>query len=155
MVCEGFGRHLHGVASGGYTQRTMPDGTVVRWNDGRPRRRYYECYIYRYRHNAERLEAEFFRVVDTLHADEAMLKQWVPEPSVGAGASAAIRRELSRLESDTSDAQEAKRRDRLFDLALAAKLDESDLLRQFGRVRDDFAANGSAPSPYARNLIRE
>jgi site-specific DNA recombinase len=80
MVCEGCGRHLHGVASGGYMQRKIPDGTVVHWMDGKARRRYYECYICRYRHNAVRLEAEVFSVIGSLHADEAMLKEWVAQP---------------------------------------------------------------------------
>jgi DNA invertase Pin-like site-specific DNA recombinase len=139
MVCEGCRRHLHGVASGGYMQRTMADGTIVHWMDSEARRRYYECYICRYRHNAARLEAEFFSVIGTLHADDAMLNEWVAQPRLHRSASVAMRRELARLEIETSDEQEAKRRDRVFDLALAAKLDESELRRQLERIKGDVA----------------
>ena len=44
MVCQGCGRHLHGVASGGYKAKKVPGGKSIRVHHPEKRVRYYECY---------------------------------------------------------------------------------------------------------------
>ena len=136
MSCDGCGRHVHGAATGGgFRVKTLADGTVRRYE--RKRVRYYECFICEYRVNAERLEQDFFDMTKSLHADDALLAKWVSMPRTGASTTAVTRKELIRLEHETTDEFVASRRDRVIDLALKAELDETEVRRQLQRIKDD------------------
>jgi hypothetical protein len=139
MTCEGCDRHLHGCASGGSTTRRMADGSIKRYT-GRRRQRYYECYICRYRLNADVLEATFFEKLGELDADDGVLRRWVDAPRLGSRERTAAAKELAQLQAQSSEGEEKKRRDRAFDLALDAQLGEAELRRQLQRISDEFAA---------------
>jgi len=128
----------------------MADGSRKRYPA--TRMRYYECYICRYKLNAERLEAEFFAKIGDLDADDATLRRWVDAPRIGTRERAALVKELQQLETQSSEGEEKARRDRAFDLALDARLDEAELRRQLQRITDDFAAKRERVRALRENL---
>jgi DNA invertase Pin-like site-specific DNA recombinase len=138
LVCRGCERHLHGAASGGLQRKELADGT--RREYVQKRTRYYECYVCRYRLNADVLEQRFFGDIGDLTADDALLRRWVTAPQIGSRDLAATKRELLKLETEASEEAEHRKRDRIFDLAITANVGDKEVRRQLERVRQEFAS---------------
>lgn len=136
LRCEGCGRHLHGIASGGGA-KTLADGRKSSFV--REKMRYYGCLICEYRLNAKVVENGFFERIGELRADDAQLKRWILAEPLGTRDITERRAELRKLELDLSDHQSSKLIDRVFDLARAARLTESELRRQVERVKEELS----------------
>ena len=132
MHCEGCGRHLHGRATGHSSSRYLADGTRKVYR--REPVRYYACVVCDYTVNAERLETRFFEDVGKLVADEKLLRSWMAAPSAGIEDVAALKREIKRLEAESSEEAVHARRDKLFGLAMSASVDEVEFKRQMNRL---------------------
>jgi ribosomal protein L34E len=138
MRCEGCGRRLHGCARGASSSGTLADGTRKVYR--REALRYYACVVCEYAVNAERVERAFFEHVGRLVADKALLRRWIAAPKSTPPDSMRARRSISQLEAEVSDEQVNRRRDHLFDLAIAASIDEVEFKRQVNRLAEEVSS---------------
>lgn len=118
-------------STGGVQRRVLADGTLRVY---RPKRaRYYGCYACGYRVNADALERTYFNELGTLSADDSLLASWILAARPPARDVEGMKREVLALEREVSDVAEQARRDRLFDLALSARVELSGTATPFTR----------------------
>jgi DNA invertase Pin-like site-specific DNA recombinase len=135
MRCDGCGRHFHGCATGHSATLHLADGSTKLYH--RTPIRYYACHVCHYRVNALRIEDQFFDQIGKLSADPRLIEKWIAAPKIGSSDLARLRRELKQLEADYNDAVLRAKRDRLFDMALAASLSDAEFKRQISRLDED------------------
>lgn len=149
IKCAGCGRSFHGCASGVNSKKQLADGTIREYP--RATVRYYSCIVCNYRINAQWLEGEFRSQIDHLVARPEDLRRWVQATPYGS-TKRELEREVSRLERETSDELLEKTQQRVWQLALDAKIDSADLGRQLQRVKDEFAVRRSQLSELRQQL---
>jgi hypothetical protein len=137
IKCAACGRSFHGCASGVSSKKQLADGTIRQY--ARHSVRYYSCTVCNYRINAEWLEGDFRSQIDRLVARPEDLRKWVQSTPFGS-SKRDLEREIARLERECSDEALEKTQQRVWQLALDAKIDAADLGRQLQRVKDDFTS---------------
>jgi hypothetical protein len=138
MRCDGCGRRFHGCAKGSSTTGYLADGTKKIYR--RPPTRYYACHVCNYRVNALKIENEFFEQIGKLSADPRLIEKWIAAPKIGSSDLTRLRRELKQLEADCNEAAVQMKRDRLFDMALAASLSDLEFKRQVNRIEEELGS---------------
>jgi hypothetical protein len=136
MRCSGCGRRLHGHATGGSATKKLVDGTTKRYTNV-SRVRYYACSACNYTLNAEAIEKAFFADVGQLVGSETLLRRWVSAPRIGSQEARLLRTEAKKLEAELRDEVIQRKRDHLFDLALAASIKDDQFRRQADRLESE------------------
>lgn len=150
IKCAGCGRSFHGCASGVSSKKQLADGTIRQYD--RHSVRYYSCTVCNYRINAEWLEREFRSQINHLVARPEELGRWVQATPYGS-TKREIEREVARLERESSDELLEKTQQRVWQLALDARIDSADLGQQLQRVKDDFASRSTQLADLRRQLV--
>jgi DNA invertase Pin-like site-specific DNA recombinase len=136
IKCAGCGRCFHGSGTGRIRTKRLADGTLQHY--AAEPARYYSCVVCNYRINAKWLESQFRSQIDHLVARPEDLRRWVQSTPYGS-SKRELEREIARLERECSDELLEKTQQRVWQLALDAKIDSADLGRQLQRLKDDFA----------------
>jgi DNA invertase Pin-like site-specific DNA recombinase len=138
MRCDGCGRRFHGIGSGNSSTHILADGTKKVYP--RAPTRYYACHVCDYRVNAIKIEQQFFEKIGKLSADPRLVEKWIAAPKIGSSDLTRLRRELKQLEADCNEVAMQAKRDRLFDMALAASLSDFEFKRQMNRIEEELGS---------------
>jgi DNA invertase Pin-like site-specific DNA recombinase len=136
IKCAGCGRSFHGGASGLTSTKYLADGTRKTYT--REPTRHYTCVVCNYRINANWLEDQFRGQIDSLVAHPADLRKWVEATPLGANKRE-LEREIASLQHECSDEAAEKGQQRVWQLALEAKIESADLGLQLQRLKDNLA----------------
>ena len=137
IKCAECGRSFHGGASGISRKKRTAAGVMRVYN--RTCVRHYSCIVCNYRINAEWLESEFRAQIESLVARPAELRKWV-EASPNGASKRELEREVARMERESSDELLDKTQQRIWQLALEAKIESADLGRQMQRIKGEFGS---------------
>jgi hypothetical protein len=102
--------------------------------------------------SGRRGEEQFLSQIDNLVARPEDLCRWVAATPYGS-TKRELELEIARLERETSDAALESIQQRVWQLALEAKIDAEDMARQLQRIKDEFrnstrAGGGISPATH-------